>query len=184
VEFGARLAGTDAIAQTRGLQGEQQKGNWAYFNSSKVIALAKHYAAYGAALGGLNGAPAELSERTLREWYLRPWRAFAAAGGKGAMTSHNTVLNQPMHANDYVTNKIFRDEFGFGDGIIVSDCNDVPALVSFRVAANLSQAAAKGIKGGGLRYHLLLRCASSPNDVSLAAPPAMRFHSALTHIII
>jgi hypothetical protein len=32
---------------------------------------------YGAALGGLNGAPAELSERTLREFYLHSWRAFA-----------------------------------------------------------------------------------------------------------
>jgi beta-glucosidase-like glycosyl hydrolase len=137
-----------AIAQAKGLQGAQPKGEWAYFNRSKVVALAKHYAAYGAALGGLNGAPAELSERTLREWYLRPWRAFAAAGGKGAMASHNTVLNQPMHANDYVTNQIFRKEFGFGEGVIVSDCNDVPALVSFRTAANLSQAAARGIKGG------------------------------------
>ena len=59
-----------------------------------MVALGKHYAAYGAALGGLNGAPAELSERTLREWYLAPWRAFAEAGGKAVMTSHNTVLNQ------------------------------------------------------------------------------------------
>ena len=39
--------------------------------SPEVIALGKHYAAYGAALGGLNGAPAELSERTLREFFLR-----------------------------------------------------------------------------------------------------------------
>ena len=53
-----------------------------------------------------------------------------------------------MHANDYVTNSILRGEFGFGDGFIISDCNDIPALVSFRVAANLSHAGAKGIKGG------------------------------------
>lgn len=103
---------------------------------------------YGAAIGGLNGAPAELSERTLREWYLRPWRAFARAGGKGAMTAHNTVLNRPCHAHPYLVNDIFRTEFGFGDGIIISDCNDIPALVSFRTAVNTSQAAARAIQGG------------------------------------
>ena len=70
--------------------------------AAKVVALGKHYAAYGAAIGGLNGAPAELSERTLREWYLRPWKAFAQAGGKGAMTAHNTVLNRPCHAHPCV----------------------------------------------------------------------------------
>ena len=162
------LTAAYATAQVRGLQGEQPQGKWAYFNASKMVSLGKHYAAYGAALGGLNGAPAELSERTLREWYLAPWRAFAEAGGKAVMTSHNTVLNQrkcsrslrvllrkpqrsgctAMHANDHVTNSILRGEFGFGDGFIISDCNDIPALVSFRVAANLSHAGAKGIKGG------------------------------------
>lgn len=80
----------------------ENKGVWDYFNKSKLVALGKHYAAYGAANGGLNGGAAELSERTLREWYLRPWRAFAKAGGKGAMTSHNTILGQPAHANSYV----------------------------------------------------------------------------------
>lgn len=142
------LSAAYAVASVAGLQGAQPPGHWAYFDASKLVALGKHYAAYGAAEGGLNGAPAELSERTLREWYLAPWRAFAKAGGKGVMTAHNTVLNQPMHANDYVTNGILRREFGFGDGIAMSDCNDVPGLVDFRVAANISHAAAMGIAGG------------------------------------
>lgn len=137
-----------AIAQVRGLQGDQPPGVWVPFNASKMVALGKHYAAYGAALGGLNGAPAEMSERTLREFFLPPWRAFAQAGGKAVMASHNSVLGKPMHANSYVTNSILRGEFGFGDGYVLSDCNDVPALVSFRVAANLSHAAAKGLAGG------------------------------------
>lgn len=142
------LSAAYAVASVAGLQGAQPAGHWAYFDAPKLVALGKHYAAYGAAEGGLNGAPAELSERTLREWYLAPWRAFAQAGGKGVMASHNTVLNQPMHANDYVTNGILRREFGFGDGIVLSDCNDVPALVDFRTAANISHAAAMAIAGG------------------------------------
>eukprot|EP00966_Prymnesium_polylepis_P214447 4966335-Prymnesium_polylepis.1 len=119
----------------------------------------------GAALGGLNGAPAEMSERTLREFFLPPWRSFAAVGGKALMASHNSVLGQPMHANDYVTNKVLRGEFGFGDGVILSDCNDVPALVSFRVAANISHAAGKGINGG---VDLDLQCGQQSAYTSLA----------------
>ena len=69
------LSSAYAVAATKGLQGNQPtNGKWDYFNESKVISLAKHYLAYGAAEGGLNGAPAELSERTVREWYLAPWR--------------------------------------------------------------------------------------------------------------
>ena len=49
-------------------------------------------------------------------------------------------------------------ELSFGDGYIISDCNDIEALVSFRVARNMSHAAAKGIRGG---VDLDLQCGSS-----------------------
>jgi beta-glucosidase-like glycosyl hydrolase len=45
-------------------------------------------------------------------------------------------------------NEIFRKEFGFGDGVIISDCNDIEALIDFRVASNLSHAAAAALNGG------------------------------------
>jgi hypothetical protein len=64
---------------------------------------------------------------------------FAQAGGKGAMAAHNTVLNRPCHANPWLVNDVLRGEYGFGDGVIISDCNDIPALVDFRVAANMTQ---------------------------------------------
>lgn len=142
------LTAVYATAITKGMQGDQPHGSWAYFNKTKIVALGKHYAAYGAALGGLNGGAAELTERTVREWFLRPWRSFAAAGGKAAMAAHNTVLNKPCHANSYLVNTILRGEYGFADGVIISDCNDIPALVSFRTAANVTHAAAKGMQGG------------------------------------
>ena len=58
----------------------------------------------------------------------------------GADTEADTVLGLDWGANDYVTNSILRREFGFGDGFIISDCNDIPALVSFRVAEAVSPA--------------------------------------------
>lgn len=68
------------------------------FNAS-AWATAKHYAGYGSAAGGLNGAPFVHSNRTLFEWYLRPWRAMAASGLRGAMPryhlSYKAIANRP-----------------------------------------------------------------------------------------
>ena len=83
------------------------------------------------------------------EIYLKPWRAFAmSSGGRGAMASHQTYNRVPMHANSYIINDIFRNRFNFSDGQIVSDCNDIGVLQNYRIAANKSQAAARGIIGG------------------------------------
>ena len=51
--------------------------------------------------------------------------SFCEAGGKGAMAAHNTIDGQPCHANARLLNGVFRDELGFGDGIVISDCNDI-----------------------------------------------------------
>lgn len=139
-----------ATASVAGLQGSADSNASDYLPSATetCIGLGKHFAAYGAAAGGLNGAQPLINERTLRDVYLKPWRAFAGAGGRGAMPSHNTVLGVPAHANDWLVNDVFRSELGFGAGITVSDCNDIGVLVDFQVAANLSQAAALGLRGG------------------------------------
>ena len=133
------LTSAYAAAAARGFQGRAPDadaddadddggdGGWFYLGRDKLVALAKHYAAYGAALGGLNGAPAELTTRTLNEVYLAPWRAFARAGGRGAMAAHNTVDGVPCHSNGALVNGALRGALGFGDGIVVSDCNDVRA---------------------------------------------------------
>lgn len=52
------------VAYTVGLQGGNTDGADAYLPSNGVVALAKHYAAYGAAAGGLNAAPADISNRS------------------------------------------------------------------------------------------------------------------------
>jgi beta-glucosidase-like glycosyl hydrolase len=219
------LTAAYAVAAANGFQGPQPAGKWAPMAQDKVVALGKHYAAYGAAVGGLNGAPAELSERTLREFFLKSWKAFAKAGGKGAMTAHNTVLDRPCHAHPWLVNTVFRDEFSFGDGIIVSvrwrnpnghfseavpisfeqkrpfvktgsgrrtsrrtlvlcrqkvgaffvrfcsscmhaqDCNDIEALIDFRVAKDIPGAAAAALEGG---VDLDLQCGPSSAYTSLA----------------
>lgn len=41
--------------------------------------------------------------------YLKPWKAFAKAGGRGAMPAHNTVLDIPCHANDWLVNQVLME---------------------------------------------------------------------------
>jgi beta-glucosidase len=58
-----------------------------YLPDGRVCSLGKHFAAYGASIGGLNGGPADVSNRTLHEVYLRPWMALSRAGVRAVMPS-------------------------------------------------------------------------------------------------
>ena len=137
------------IAAVKGLQGSVVGVNTSsYIAQNKVAALGKHFVGYGGGAGGLNGGRLEAGEREVRDVFLRPWRTFAQAGGKGAMPSHQSVLDVPMHAHDYMTNTVFRNQLQWGNGWTISDCNDINVLQQFRVARNVSEAAALGIKGG------------------------------------
>ena len=49
--------------------------------------------------GGKDGMAADLSPRTLHDIYLRPWREYKEAGGRGAMLSHNSINDVPAHAD-------------------------------------------------------------------------------------
>lgn len=109
---------------------------------------AKHFCGYGSAAGGLNGAPFVLSNRTLFEHFLRPWRATVAVGLRGAMPSHNAVLDTPMHANRALIRGVLRGEFGGGDMATVSDCNDVGALALFGIADNATRSMGYAIRAG------------------------------------
>jgi len=139
----SHMARASVIALQGGVGGADQ-----YLPNGSVVSLAKHYAAYGAALGGLNGGPADVSNRTLHEVYLRPWLALGQAGVRAVMPSHQTVGDVPMHGNRWMIDQKLRQDFGFGNGVALSDCNDVGELYHFRFATNLSHAAALAIKAG------------------------------------
>ncbi|XP_062516640.1 beta-xylosidase-like isoform X2 [Corticium candelabrum] len=157
------LSSAYARAAVAGLQGDSHGGPYSYLDDTHILSLAKHYAAYGSEAGGQNAAPAHISERTLREVYLKPWRAFAQSGGRGMMASHETIDSIPCHANSLLINDILRTEFNFTDGIAISDCNDIGVLVDYRVAQNSSHAAAKALQAG---VDIDLMCGDSPDKWS------------------
>ena len=65
------LSSAYARAAVAGLQGDNGGRPLTYLDNKHILSLAKHYAAYGSEAGGLNAAPAQISERTLREIYLK-----------------------------------------------------------------------------------------------------------------
>ena len=119
-----------------------------YLPEGHVVSLGKHFGAYGAALGGLNGGPADVSNRTLHEVFLRPWMALGRAGVRAVMPAHNTVGDVPCHSNKWMIQQKLREEYGFGEGVALSDCNDIGALYHFGMAESPTHAAGLGLEAG------------------------------------
>eukprot|EP01050_Picozoa_sp_SAG11_P026002 SAG11_NODE_6072_length_1394_cov_1.478764_1_plen_226_part_10 len=121
-------------------------GDSQYIDSDKVPAFWKHCCGYAAASGGLNGGPAQITEHTAREMYLKPWRRARLAGARGVMPSHQSLLNIPCHANGWLLNGALRQEMDWPMAYMLSDTGDVAQLTSFRIATDSADAAAKALK--------------------------------------
>src|SRR5205085_10720809 len=79
-----------------------------------VIATVKHFAAHGQPEGGTNIAPANYSERILREQFFYPFEvAVREAHAMSVMTSYNEIDGLPSHANRWLIQKVLREEWGF-----------------------------------------------------------------------
>ena len=130
-----------AAARVRGFQGKQLG------NGDTLLATAKHFVAYGAAEGGRDYNIADISERTLREVYLPPFKAAVDAGAQSVMASFNEVGGVPMHANSELINDVLRKEWGW-DGLLVSDYTGVEELIKHGVAGNRADAGVLGLRAG------------------------------------
>ena len=111
------------VAMVIGYQGDDFSG------ADEVLACAKHLVAGGIPNNGLNGAPSELSERTLHELYYPPFARTIAAGAFTIMPSHNEVNGVPCHADADLLTRRLREEWGFR-GFVISDWLDIERLRS------------------------------------------------------
>ena len=103
-----------AAARVRGFQGTNFKSN------EHFLATAKHFAAYGAAEGGLDYNTVDMAERTLREVYLKPYKAALDAGALSVMASFNEISGIPATGSRWLMTEVLRGEWGF-QGFVVSD---------------------------------------------------------------
>ncbi len=92
----------------------------------------KHYAAYGAAIAGRDYNATDMSEITLRQVYLEPYRAAVEEGAATMMSSFNSINGIPATANPLTLNQILRKEWGF-DGFVVSDWGAVGELINHSI---------------------------------------------------
>ena len=130
-----------AKARVRGFQGTD------FSAIDRVMACAKHFAGYGAAEGGRDYNTVDMSERTLREIYLPPFKAAKDAGAGSFMTSFNTLNGVPATANPFLLRQILRSEWKF-DGLVVSDYTSVKELINHGVAHNEAEAAHISLNAG------------------------------------
>src|SRR5690349_1259769 len=76
------LGAAVAVAQVRGFQGERVGA------PERILAGPKHFAGYGAALGGRDYDEVDLSDSELWNVYLPPFAAAVAAGAGNVMTAY------------------------------------------------------------------------------------------------
>jgi len=148
--LGSRIA----AARVKGFQGKLGDVN-------SVMACVKHFAAYGAAVGGRDYNSVDMSERMLWETYLPPFKAALDAGAATFMNSFNDLNGIPATGNKYLQRDILKGKWNF-QGFVVSDWGSIGEMVNHGYAKDNKEAALAAITAGSdmdmesnaYRYHL------------------------------
>lgn len=130
-----------AAARVRGFQGKHLT------DEDSLLACPKHFVAYGAAMGGMDYNTVEMSEQTLHEVYLPPFKAAFDAGALSTMSSFNDINGVPMSANRKLMTGLLRDQWKFR-GMVVSDYTADKELVMHGVAKDDREATRLAILAG------------------------------------
>ncbi|HEV2247958.1 MAG TPA: glycoside hydrolase family 3 N-terminal domain-containing protein [Terriglobia bacterium] len=133
------------VAAIKGLQ----SGNF-MIDRHHVLATAKHFAALGESYGGRNTAPANWSERDLREVFLVPFRAAVQEAQVGSVMAAYNEINGgiPCHINTWLLGHILHGEWGFR-GYVTSDGAGLEMLVDkHHVATDFAGAAPMALAAG------------------------------------
>ncbi len=130
-----------AAARVRGFQGTDLAA------LDTIAACAKHYAAYGFAESGRDYNTVDISESTLRNVVLPPFKAAADAGAATFMNSFNEIGGIPATGSVHLQRDILKGEWGF-KGFVVSDWGSIGEMIRHGYSADLAQAAQQAITAG------------------------------------
>jgi beta-glucosidase len=136
-----------AAARVRGFVRVRASVSRALESGRRVAACPKHYVAYGAAEGGRDYNSVDISERTLREVYLPPFKAAFDAGADTVMSSFNEIAGVPATVDAFTLKTLLRDELEW-PGVVVSDYTAIAELIQHGVASDLEEAARLSILAG------------------------------------
>lgn len=135
------LGSVIAAARVKGFQG---KG---LGSLDAVMACAKHFAAYGAALAGRDYNSVDMSERSLWEVYLPPFKAALDAGAATFMNAFNDLNGIPATGSSFLQREILKGKWNY-HGFIVSDWGSIREMIPHGFAKDNLQAAKLAITGG------------------------------------
>lgn len=130
-----------AKARVHGFQGDHAG------DTSSIMACAKHFAAYGAAIGGRDYNSVDMSLRTLWEIYFPPFKAALDAGAATFMTSFNDLNGIPATGNAYLLRDVLKGKWRFS-GFVVSDWGAVGEMIPHGYAKDHAQAAQEAVIAG------------------------------------
>lgn len=130
-----------AEERVKGFQGHS------LYDKNTIMACAKHFAAYGACIGGRDYNSVDMSDVLLDNVYLPPFKAALRSGVATFMNSFNDINGLPSTANSYLQRTLLKGDWHF-NGFVVSDWNSVGEMVNHGFVADLKGAAQKGIEGG------------------------------------
>ena len=135
------LGAAIARAYVRGYQGARLDA------PDSIAACPKHFVGYGAAEGGRDYNSVEISEHTLRQFYLPPFYAAIESGAATLMSAFNSLNAVPSTANPFTLKQILKGEWGF-QGIVDSDYTSVAELIAHGIANDGATAARKAFLAG------------------------------------
>ena len=130
-----------AQAMVKGFQGEDLK------EFGSVASCVKHFAGYGAPVAGRDYNTVELSDHTLREFYLPADKAGIDAGAALVMTSFNTINGIPATGSRYLMRTILRGEMGF-EGVLISDWAAIGEMIPHGYCEDTRDACRRALKAG------------------------------------
>ena len=112
------------------------------FSDGNLLSCLKHFMGYGAAEAGRDYNTVELSDTTIFNTYLPPFKKGIESGADSVMTSFNVLDGVPMVCNEKYTKRLLRDRLGFS-GLLISDYGAFMETMKHGVAENEEEAAVK-----------------------------------------
>lgn len=135
--FGAQVA----VARINGFQGDDLS------QPNTIAACAKHFAGYAFAEAGRDYNTVDVSDSTLRNVILPPFKAAADAGVATFMNAFNDHDGVPATGSAYLQNEILKSDWDYR-GLIISDWGSISEMIAHGYSADLKDAAQQAINSG------------------------------------
>ncbi len=141
------LGSAMAAAQIRGFQGAKPGDPQGMIPADAIMACVKHFAGYGAALGGRDYSESNISDEQLWNVYLPPFRAAIEAGSASLMSAYMDLNGVPASGNHWLLHDVLRDDWHF-QGMVVSDWHSIESQTRHGFSKDDADAAVRSLNAG------------------------------------